>query len=82
MEFAISTYRFVDERLTSHILDQMVGARIRQFEIYAARQHFDYHDVNHVRDVAQWFSDHGIKLHSVHAPIHADSGRRRSRAPS
>ena len=72
MEFALSTYLFVDQRLTSHLLDQVVGAGIRQFEVFAARQHFDYHDVNHVRDVGQWFSDHNIKLHSLHAPLYSD----------
>lgn len=72
MEFALSTYLFVDQRLTSHILDQPFRAGIRQFEIFAARQHFDYQDKNHVRDVAQWFSDNGIKLHSLHAPLYAD----------
>ena len=72
MEFALSTYLFADQRLSTHILDQVVGAGIRQFEIFAARQHLDYHEANQVRDVAQWFNDHGIKLHSVHAPLFAD----------
>ena len=72
MEFALSTYFFVDQRLTAHLMDQAVRAGIRQFEVFAARQHFDYQDKNHVRDVAQWFSDEGIKLHALHAPLYAD----------
>ncbi len=72
MDFALSTHLFVSERLNSHILDQILAAGIRQIEIFAARQHLDYHDANHVRDVAQWFSDHGAALHSVHAPLFAD----------
>ena len=47
-------------------------AGISQIEIFAARQHFDYHDTNHVRDVAQWFRDQDLKLHSLHAPLYAD----------
>ncbi len=72
MEFGLSTHLFVDERLSSHILDQIVGIGIRTLEIFSARQHFDYHDANHVRDVAQWFKDHEIALHSLHAPLYDD----------
>jgi sugar phosphate isomerase/epimerase len=72
MDFGLSTYLFVGERLTSHQLDQIAHAEIRTIEIFAARQHFDYQDKNQARDVAQWFDDHGLKLHSLHAPLHAD----------
>lgn len=72
MEFALSTHVFAAQRLTSHVLDQILGAGIRRIEIFAARQHFDYQDLNHVGDVAQWFSDHDIALHSVHAPLFND----------
>lgn len=72
MEFALSTHLFVNERLSSHILDQILDAGIRQIEIFAARQHFDYQDPNHIRDVAQWFRDHGVALHSLHAPLFTD----------
>jgi len=72
MEFGLSTYLFVSERLTSHQLDQIAHAGIRTIEIFAARQHFDYQDKNQARDVALWFQDHGLSLHSLHAPLYAD----------
>jgi sugar phosphate isomerase/epimerase len=72
MEFALSTYLFVNERLSGHILDKILAAGISTLELFAARQHLDYHDPNHVRDVAQWFKDHELKLHSLHAPLYAD----------
>jgi sugar phosphate isomerase/epimerase len=78
MEFALSTYLFVNERLTGHILDKILAAGFSQIEIFAARQHLDYHDPNHVRDVAQWFQDHDLKLHSLHAPLYADQDWGRS----
>jgi sugar phosphate isomerase/epimerase len=78
MQFALSTHLFVNERLSSHILDQILGAGIREMEIFAARQHFDYHDVNHVRDVAEWFNDHGVALYSLHAPLFCDTDWGRS----
>jgi sugar phosphate isomerase/epimerase len=73
MDFALSTHLFVSERLNSHILDRILAAGLDRMEIFAARQHLDYHDVKQVRDVAQWFSDHGLSLHSVHAPMFSDT---------
>ena len=81
MDFGLSTHLFVSERLSSHILDQILAAGFRQIELFAARQHLDYHDKNHVRDVAQWFADHDIKLHSLHAPLYADFDWGRSGGP-
>jgi sugar phosphate isomerase/epimerase len=81
MDFGLSTHLFVSERLSSHILDQILAAGFRQIELFAARQHLDYHDKHHVRDVAQWFADHDIKLHSLHAPLYADFDWGRSGGP-
>jgi sugar phosphate isomerase/epimerase len=73
MEYGLSTYLYVNDRLSSHILDKILGAGFQNIELFAARQHFDYTDRNHVRDVAQWFRDHQVKLHSVHAPLYGDA---------
>jgi sugar phosphate isomerase/epimerase len=78
MEFALSTHLFVNERLSSHVLDQTLAAGFRTMEIFAARQHFDYYDPNHVGDIGQWFKDHEISLHSVHAPLYSDADWGRS----
>jgi len=82
MDFGLSTYFFVNERLSSHILDQILATGIRQIEIFAARQHLDYHDVNQVTDVAQWFRDHGLGLFSLHAPLYSDFDWGRSGGPA
>ena len=73
MEFGLSTYLYVNERLGSHTLDKILGAGFKHIELFAARQHLDYTDRNHVRDVAQWFRDHQVSLHSVHAPLYGDA---------
>lgn len=77
MNFALSTHLFVNERLNSHILDQILAIGIHQIEIFAAPQHLNYYDSNHIRDVAQWFADHSVALHSVHGPLFpkVDGGR-------
>jgi sugar phosphate isomerase/epimerase len=72
MNYGLCTSLFAEERLNSHILDKVLAAGLSHFEIMAARRHLDYHDVNQVRDVAQWFSDHAVTLHSLHAPIYSD----------
>jgi len=73
MEYGLSTYLYVNDRLSPHILDKILGAGFRNIELFAARQHLDYTDRNHVCDVAQWFRDHEVKLHSVHAPLYGDA---------
>jgi sugar phosphate isomerase/epimerase len=72
MNYGLSTSLFAEQRLNAHILDKMLAAGLRDFEIMAARQHLDYHDLNQVRDVAQWFSDHAVTPHSLHAPLFSD----------
>jgi len=72
MNFGLSTSLFAAERLNAHILDKILAAGLVQLEIMAARQHLDYHDVNQVRDVAHWFTDHGVALHALHAPLFND----------
>jgi sugar phosphate isomerase/epimerase len=72
MNYGLSTSLFAEERLNSHLLDKILAAGLRHFEIMAARQHLDYHDLNQARDVAHWFSDHAVTLHSLHAPIYND----------
>ncbi len=78
MEYGLSTYLFVDERLSSHILDRILEAGIRRLEIFGARQHFDYRDPHHVNDVAQWFKDHDVALGGLHAPLFDDTDWGRS----
>ena len=78
MEYGLSTYLFVNERLSSHILDKILRAGFQTLELFAARQHLDYTDRNHVRDVGQWFRDHQVSLHSVHAPLYGDNDWGRS----
>lgn len=77
MEFGLSTRPFAARRLTPHLLDSIYKTGVRQFEIFAVRQHLDYYDARQVADVAQWFQDANLPLYSVHAPLFAgfDNGR-------
>jgi len=75
---AISTYVYVKERLHPGLLDSLARGGAQAIEIFAARQHIDYANrKQHVREIAEWFRDSGVPLHSVHSPMHSDyeSGR-------
>jgi sugar phosphate isomerase/epimerase len=75
---AISTYVYVKERLHPGLLDGLARGGAQALEIFAARQHIDYANrKQHVREIADWFRDSGVPLHSVHSPMHSDyeSGR-------
>jgi sugar phosphate isomerase/epimerase len=72
MEHALSTHLFVNQRLTAALLDRVLRAGIPAVEIFCARQHLDYRDRAQVREIANWFRDSELKLHSLHAPMYSD----------
>ena len=72
MRKSISTYLFRHTVLGVHILDQMASHGFEEIEIYCDRQHFDYSNPSYVREIAEWFEDSTVKLHSLHAPVSRD----------
>jgi sugar phosphate isomerase/epimerase len=82
MQRAISTYVYVKERLHPGLLDGLVRGGAQAIEIFAARQHVDYANrKQHVRELADWFRNSEVPLHSVHAPLYADYDWGRAGAP-
>src|SRR5262245_15248157 len=69
MRFGISTHLFHDRRLEREHLVQVAAYGFDALELFATRSHFDYHDDGTVLRLAQWLSETGLSLHSVHAPI-------------
>jgi sugar phosphate isomerase/epimerase len=78
---AISTYVYVKERLHPGMLDGLKRAGAEAIEIFGARNHFDYTDRQHVKEVADWFKTNGIPMNSLHAPMFADYEWGRTGAP-
>jgi sugar phosphate isomerase/epimerase len=72
MPRALSTFLFVNHRLTSVWLDRIWDAGIPYVEIFCARQHFDYRDRAQIRELGYWFRDSELKLHSLHSPLYSD----------
>lgn len=74
MKYGFSTRLFAGERLTSRLLGRILEAGFSEIEVFAERDHLDYHDPNLARDLGQWLSDANIKLHSLHAPLSSETG--------
>ncbi|MBI4459384.1 MAG: sugar phosphate isomerase/epimerase [Acidobacteria bacterium] len=72
MKKAISSYLFRDSVLGVHLLDQIARAGFECIEIYCSRQHFNYTNPVHVREIAEWFADSPVQLHSLHSPLSRD----------
>jgi sugar phosphate isomerase/epimerase len=69
---AMSTYVGVRERLHPAMLDSLVRGGAQTIEIFCARQHFDYTNKSHVREIASWFKSNNIPVNSLHSPMFSD----------
>ena len=67
--FGISTHLFHEQRLSREHLVHIAAHGFETIELFATKTHFDYHDTKAAADLAEWLSDTGLQLHSVHAPI-------------
>jgi sugar phosphate isomerase/epimerase len=72
MERVLSTHLLVQHRLNTVWLDRIHAAEIPAVEIFCARQHFDYRNRAQVNELAYWFRDSELKLHSLHSPMYND----------
>lgn len=72
MNHVLSTHLFANHRLTTVWLDKIWDAGIPAVEIFCARQHVDWTDASQIRQLAAWFRDSELKLHSLHSPIYTD----------
>src|SRR5215831_17408589 len=72
MQRALSTHLIANHHLTTVWLDRIWDAGIPLVEIFCARQHLDYRDKAQIRELAYWFRDSELKLHSLHSPMYSD----------
>jgi len=72
MQRALSTHLFCNHHLTTVWLDRIWDAGISLVEIFCARQHLDYRDKAQISELAYWFRDSELKLHSLHSPMYSD----------
>lgn len=63
---------FVGQKLSLSLLSEIERASIPAVEIFCARSHFDYRSPTAVQELANWFGNHSVKLHALHAPTSRD----------
>jgi sugar phosphate isomerase/epimerase len=68
----LSTYLYVDQKLTAALLGNIQRAGFDGVQIFCSTFHFDYRAAPVVREVADWFAGHALKLDSLHAPTSRD----------
>ncbi len=72
MQHALSTHLLVNHRLTTVCLERIWDAGIPLVELFCARQHLDYRNRAQISELAYWFRDSELKVHSLHSPMYSD----------
>jgi sugar phosphate isomerase/epimerase len=78
----ISTHVFLRQRLHPGLLESLAKGGAQGIEIFAARQHFDYTNKAHVKEIALWFSANPVEPFSLHMPLFGDTEMGRGGAPA
>lgn len=73
MQHVLSTHLFVNHRLTTVWLDRISAARVPAVEIFCALQHLDWRNRAQTAELAAWFRDSELQLHSLHSPMFTDT---------
>ena len=73
MQRVLSTYLFVNRKLTAGLIGEVARAGIPAIELFCTRAHFDYRSAQETRELAAWLSGQNLTLHSVHAPTDRDA---------
>jgi sugar phosphate isomerase/epimerase len=77
----LSTHLFLQHRLHPGLLDLASRSGAQAIEIFAARQHFDYHHRDEIIELADWFRSNSLEPFSMHAPLFPDREMGRAGAP-
>lgn len=72
MKHVLSTHLFVNHRLTTVWLDRIWSAGVSGVEIFCAMQHLDWRNKAQIAELAAWFRDSELTLHSLHSPMYTD----------
>ena len=68
----LSTYLFVNRKLTAALIGEAARAEISAIELFCSRGHFDYCSAEQGRELASWLAGNNLTLHSIHSPTHRD----------
>ena len=72
MQRVLSTYLFVNRKLTADLVKEAAGAGVSAIELFCSRGHFDYRSAELARELGSWLAGNNLTLHSIHAPTMRD----------
>ena len=72
MQRALSTYLFVNRKLTAALVGEAARAGVSAIELFCSRGHFDYRSAEDARELSSWLAGHDLALHSIHSPTTRD----------
>src|ERR1019366_8228223 len=72
MQRALSTYLFVNRKLTAALVGEAARAGVSAIELFCSRWHFDYRSADDARELASWLAGNNVTLDSIHSPTTRD----------
>src|ERR1039458_9032995 len=72
MQRVLSTYLFVNRKLSAALLGEAARAEFSAIELFCSRGHFDYRSADDARELASWLAGNNLTLHSIHSPVTRD----------
>ena len=72
MQRVLSTYLFVNRKLTAALVGEAARAQVSAIELFCSRGHFDYRSADEARELASWLAGNNLTLHSIHSPTTRD----------
>jgi sugar phosphate isomerase/epimerase len=72
MQRVLSTYLFVNHKLTAALISEAARVQVSAIELFCSRGHFDYRSADDARELASWLAGNNLTLHSIHSPTTRD----------
>src|SRR5277367_5480472 len=72
MQRVLSTYLFVNRKLTAELVREVARAEVSAIELFCSRGHFDYRSADDARELASWLAGNNLTLNSIHSPTTRD----------
>ena len=72
MRRVFSTRLFVNQRLTTALLDRFARAGVLEIELHCALRHLDYRRRSQIDELKHWFRDSEMRVAALNAPVYSE----------
>jgi sugar phosphate isomerase/epimerase len=72
MQRILSTYRYVNQRLTAALLAEIAHSGVASIEVFCAPAHLNYRAPQAVQELADLLGEYQLELHALHSPTERD----------